>query len=145
MKKRLFFILSLMAMVFTMSALVSCGDDDDVTTSIRISNRVVVVYDKYNVDQATEAAIKQYEAALNQRVVKLFGSEYSMKYDENTKNIEENDFHAHNKRIDADSEFTSIIKKLAELKTADGKYGAVSTVVVYYYCGDKAMGGYEIS
>lgn len=145
MKKSLFFILSLVAMAFTMSALVSCGDDDDVTTSIRISNRVVVVYDKYNVDQATEAAIKQYEAALNQRVVKLFGSEYSMKYDENTKNIEENDFHAHNKRIDADSEFTSIIKKLAELKTADGKYGAVSTVVVYYYCGDKAMGGYEIS
>ena len=145
MKKSLFFILSLVAMVFTMSALVSCGDDDEVTTSIRITNRVVVSYDRENVDAETEAAIKQFEAALNQRVVKLFGSEYSMKCDEKALKLDEDDFHAHNKRIDADSEFTSIIKKLAELKTADGKYGAVSSVVVYYYCGDKAMGGYEIN
>lgn len=144
MKKKLFFFLSLVAMVFTMAAFTSCGDDDDNETKIVLTCKAVVDYDIRNTDDATAAKIKEYEAALNQRLVKMFGKEFKLKYDESKHNIDEQALDAHTDRIFNDSEFHSILEKLAQLKTADGKYGTVSNVYVYYYSGDTLLGYYKI-
>lgn len=137
MKKKLFFFLSLVAMVFTMAAFTSCGDDDDNDNDDKtiVVNLVAVVKYDDNIDQATLAQIKEYEAALNQRLLKMFGKELKMKYDETIHNIPNDAREANANRIYDDSEFHSILEKLAKLTTTNGKYGAVEAVYVNYYSG----------
>lgn len=140
MKKKLFFFLSLVAMVFTMAAFTSCSDDDDNETKIVLTCKAVVDYDIRNTDDATAAKIKEYEAALNQRLVKMFGKEFKLKYDESIHKIDEAAFNANNDRIYNDKEFYSILEELDKLKTTDGVHGTVSHVYVHYYSGDTYMG-----
>ena len=139
MKKVLFLLVSLVAVVCTMTTLTSCAEE--------ISGVVVNIVSGMGLD---ESAVSQetYDNALaskkrmDARLQKMFGKEFVVECEEHTL-PEVEDFIPHSERIGKDPEIRKEIEYLSTLKTIDGNQ-AVSYVVFHYMTGEHELTYYVI-
>lgn len=135
-------MVSLVAMLFTMTTLTSCEKGTEY--SIVMECVSYVNYKEYNVSTETEQAILACEDRIDARLVQMFGETFNAKTDENAKQMDPSDFDKFTNRIKKDSKIQEEIKKLHEFKDLDGNQ-AVRSVLFLFRSVSTTFGEYEIS
>lgn len=142
MKKSLFFMISLVVMLFSMTTLTSCSSDPEYGVVVECKCGIDV--NPYGTISAeTEQALIACKERIDQRLVKMFGKTFSIKTDEKGDKIDEAEFKKYNERIDKDATIQEEIKKLQEFKTEEGE-GAVWALTFYYISGTHIYGEFVL-
>lgn len=141
MKKSLFFMVSLVAMLFTMTTLTSCEKGAEYSI---VMECVSYINNSKNISSETAAGISACEERIDARLVEMFGKTFNAKTDENAKEMDPSDFDKFTKRIKKDSKIQDEIKKLHEFKTLDSEQ-AVYSVLFLFKSVNTVFGEYEVS
>lgn len=115
MKKFLFYIVSVVMMVFASSAMTSCSEEEQ---GLRMAVRAGIYYYN-NVSPETEEGLNLAATQINQRLVQMFGETFYVKCDE-AGNIDDGTKKSFMNRIYDDKEIGSIIDRIALVKDLDG-------------------------
>lgn len=140
MRKKILFFASLLLMFFTLSTLTSCESKTEYSISMSVAS--LISHDR-NVDEQTRQEIKTINGRMDNRLVEMFGKSFSVKCDEDLKNLDVDKIEKCNRRIEADDKIKEELYKLRDLKTTSGE-PAVFSVTFYYYSGDKEFAEFII-
>lgn len=139
MKKLLFLLVSLVAVVCTMTTLSGCSEEDNGAV-VNIESGMGL--QENAVSQETYNNALASKKRMDARLEKMFGKQFNVKCKEHELPKPE-DFLPHSKRISEDKEIQKEIEYLRTLKTTDDRQ-AVTYVVFHYMVGTYEITYYQI-
>lgn len=133
MKKSIFFIATVAALVITM-AFSSCTKKEEHQIVLTVESDAKFLID---IDDATKAQIEASIKAIDTRLVQMFGKSFTVEADDDFK-VSESYFNRMGDRIRGDQQIKAEFVKLSKLRSRTG-LRAVEIVYFVYRCGEATI------